>query len=115
MNTKAAELHRIISASVRDMLDAYRIQAQAGPVTDQALEQILFRASHGVLQSLAPYPREQRVALLPSVVRVLLAAFLEDVAVADSSPQKNEERTWIAVSKFAWLRRQLEGLGKGRS
>jgi len=27
-----------------------------------------------------PYPGGRRVALLPSVVRVLLAAFLEDVA-----------------------------------
>ena len=60
------------------MLDAYRIQAQAGPVTDKTLEEIIFRAAHGVLQSLAPYPCEQRVALLPSVVRILLATFLED-------------------------------------
>ena len=37
MSTEASELHRIISASVRDMLDAFRIQAQAGPVTDKAL------------------------------------------------------------------------------
>jgi hypothetical protein len=35
MSTEASELHRIISASVRDMLDAYRIQAQAGPVADR--------------------------------------------------------------------------------
>jgi hypothetical protein len=48
-------------------------------VTDKAIEEILFRAAHGVLQSLAPYPREQRVALLPNVVRVLLATFLEDI------------------------------------
>jgi hypothetical protein len=47
-STEAEALHRSISASVRDMLDAYRIQAQAGPVTDQALEEILFRTSHGV-------------------------------------------------------------------
>jgi hypothetical protein len=66
MSTEARELHRIIRASVRDMLDAYRIQAQAGPVSDQALEEIIFRA-----------------ALLPSVVRLLLASFLEDVAGAD--------------------------------
>jgi hypothetical protein len=46
-----------------------RIQAQAGPVTDKALEEIIFRAEQGVVQSLAPYPRAQRVALLPSVVR----------------------------------------------
>jgi hypothetical protein len=51
--------------------------ASTGPVTDKALEEIVFRASHGVFQSLAPYPREQRVALLPSVVRILLATFLE--------------------------------------
>jgi hypothetical protein len=38
--TEAEELHRIINASVRDMLDAFRIQASAGPVTDQALEEL---------------------------------------------------------------------------
>jgi hypothetical protein len=86
MSTEAEELHRIISAAVRDMLDAYRIQASAGPVTDKALEEILFRAEHGVLQSLAPYPRAKRVALLPSVVRMLLATFLEEVAGAAGSP-----------------------------
>jgi hypothetical protein len=62
------------------MLDAYRIQAKAGPVTDKALEEIVFRAEHGVVQSLAPYPRAQRVALLPSVVRMLLTTFLEELA-----------------------------------
>ena len=56
MRTEAQELHRMISASVRDMLDAYRIQAAAGPVTDKALEEITFRAAHGVEQSLAPTP-----------------------------------------------------------
>ena len=85
MSTEAEEIQRVISASVRDMLDAYRIQAQAGPVTDKALEEIIFRAAHGVVQSLAPYPAAQRVALLPSVVRVLLTTFLEEVAGADGS------------------------------
>ncbi len=46
-------------------------------MTDKALEEIIFRAAHGVLQSVAPYPREQRVALVPSVVRIMLATFLE--------------------------------------
>ena len=86
MSEEAKELHRIISASVRDMLDAYRIQASAGPVTDKTLEEILYRAAHGVLQSLAPYPGAQRVALLPSVVRLLLATFLQEVASLDGSP-----------------------------
>jgi len=62
MNTKAEELHRIISASLRDMLDSYRIQMAAGPVTDETLKEILFRA--------ARYPGQQQIALLPSVVRI---------------------------------------------
>lgn len=33
MSDEARELHRRISDSVRDMLSAYRIQAQGGPVT----------------------------------------------------------------------------------
>ena len=87
MSTEAADLHRILSASVRDMLDAYRIQALAGPVTDKALEEILFRAAHGVVQSLVPYPGPQRLALLPSVVRMLLATILENVAAARAPEQ----------------------------
>ena len=86
MSTEAEELHRIISASVRDMLDAYRIQAQAGPVTDKALEEMIFRAAHGVEQSLAPYPGPQRVAMLPSVVRMLLTTFLEELTRSDCAP-----------------------------
>ena len=85
MSDEARELHRIISATVRDMLSAYRIQAQAGPVSDQALEAILFRAAHPVVNILAPYPAEQRAALLPNVVRMMLAAFLEEVAGMDGS------------------------------
>jgi len=37
VSTEAQEFHRIISASVRDVLDAYRIQAQAGPVPAKAI------------------------------------------------------------------------------
>ena len=87
MTTEAEELHRIISTSVRDMLDAFRIQAQAGPVTDKALE-IVFRAEHGVVQSLAPYPGVQRVAMLPSVVRMLLTTFLKETAVDPREPKR---------------------------
>jgi hypothetical protein len=87
MSDEARELHRIISASVRDMLDAYRIQVSTGPVSDKALEEILFRATHPIVQSLAPYPVEQRAALLPSVVRLMLASFPEDVAGADGTKE----------------------------
>jgi len=83
MSDETRELHRIITASVRDMLDAYRIQAQAGPVSDQALEGIIFRAAHPVVDSLAPYPAAERAALLPSIVRLLLASVLEAVAGAE--------------------------------
>ena len=55
-------------------------------MTDKALEEILFPAAHGVVQSFAPYPAEQRIALLPSVVRMLLATFLEEVVGPDGSP-----------------------------
>ena len=62
------------------MLDAYRIQVEAGPVTEQALEQIVFRAAHSVVHNLSPYPAAQRAAMLPNIVRLMLAAFLEEVA-----------------------------------
>jgi len=61
MTEEARELHRIIGATVRDMVSVYRLQAQMGPVTVQALEEILLRAAHGVVQSLAPYSGEQRI------------------------------------------------------
>jgi hypothetical protein len=87
MSTEAEEIQRIVSASVRDM-DAFRIQALAGPVTHKALQEIIFRGAQGVLGSLRPYSREQRVALLPSVVRLQLTAFLEEVAgLGDGTPR----------------------------
>ena len=85
---EAEEIQRIVSTSVRDMQDVYRIKAQASPVTDKALEEIIFRAAHGILQSLAPYPGEQRVAMLPSVVRMLLRVFIEELARSDGSPRQ---------------------------
>lgn len=78
MSTKARELHEIIGASVRDMLGAYHIQAKAGPVRDQTLEEIIYRGAHPIVRKLAPHAAEERGALLPSMVRMLLAAFLEN-------------------------------------
>jgi hypothetical protein len=54
-------------------------------VTDKALEQIVFRTAHSVVHNLVPYPAEQRAAMLSNVVRIMLAAFLEAVAGADSA------------------------------
>ena len=56
------------------MLSAYRIQTQAGQVSEQALEAIIFRAAHPIVNILAPYPAEQRAALLPNVVRFMLVS-----------------------------------------
>ena len=41
MTDGARELHRVISASVRDMLIAYRIQAQVGRVSKQPAAKLL--------------------------------------------------------------------------
>jgi hypothetical protein len=82
MTDEAGALHRIIRASVHDMLDAYRLEAQAGPVSAQALERVIFRAATPIVDRLAPFSTARRGALLPSVVRLMLAAFLEDVAGA---------------------------------
>jgi hypothetical protein len=51
-------------------------------MTDKALEE-----TSSLRRSLAPYPGEQRVALLPSVVRMLLTTFLEELGRSDSSPR----------------------------
>jgi len=55
-------------------------------VTDKALEEIIFRAAHGFEQTLTPYPGPQRVAMLPSVGRMLLTTFLEELGRSGSSP-----------------------------
>jgi len=65
---------------VKDMLDAYRIQAQVGRMSEQALEAIFFRAAHPIVNSVATYSAEQRAALLPSIVRFMLASVLEEWA-----------------------------------
>jgi len=81
VSEEVKELHRIISASGRDMLSTYRIQAEPGPVSDQ--DAILFRAAHPAVNIRAPYSAEQRAALLPNVVRLMLAAFLEETAAKE--------------------------------
>ena len=88
MRTEANELHRIMSASVRDMLDAYRIQARL--VTDKALEEILFRAAYGVLQSLAPYPGAIELERVRPVD-------LGDAAHSPTADQHGTRRPWVRV------------------
>ena len=54
-------------------------------MSDHALEGLICRAAHPIVPSLGPYPAAERAALLASVVRLLLASVLEDVAGADGS------------------------------
>jgi hypothetical protein len=58
------------------MFDASRIQAQAGPVSDQALEGLIFRAAHAIVDRLAPYPAGKRAALANAGVVTLPRALL---------------------------------------
>ena len=47
---------------------ARRLPDSGGPGTDKALEEILFRAPHGAIQSLAPYPPTVQGQQTPEVV-----------------------------------------------
>jgi hypothetical protein len=57
-----------------------RLEAQAGPVDEAQLERLIFRAAAPIVQSVAPLTEAQRGELLPNIVRVMLAAFLEEQA-----------------------------------
>jgi hypothetical protein len=72
-----------IQAAVRDAMGALRTRAQAGPVTEQAIDDILFRGTHEIMQALGQEPRDTRFLLWPSAVRPMLATFLEDVVQQD--------------------------------
>ena len=79
-STDAREWHRIIRASVRECLETWVLQAQAGSVTVEALETILARATVPILRQVEERPPELVVALLPSLIRTMLAAFVEVMA-----------------------------------
>ena len=49
-------------------------------VDDAQLERLIFRAAAPIVQSMAPLTETQRGELLPNIVRVMLAAFLEEHA-----------------------------------
>ena len=70
----ARELHRVITASVRELLETAQLEAQAGPMAEAQLERLIFRAAA------APLTEPPRGELLPNIVRVMLAAFLEEQA-----------------------------------
>ena len=76
----ARELHRVITASVRELLETARLEAQTGPMDDDQVERLIFRAAAPIVHSVAGLTEAQRGELLPNIVRVMLAAFLEEHA-----------------------------------
>jgi hypothetical protein len=76
----ARELHRVITASVRELLETARLEAQAGAMDEAQIERRIFRAAAPIVQSVAPFSAAQRGQLLPNIVRVMLAAFLGEQA-----------------------------------
>jgi hypothetical protein len=76
----ARDLHRVITASVRELLETARLEAQAGPMDVAEIERLIFRAATPIVQSVASLTEAQRGELLPNIVRVMLAAFLEEQA-----------------------------------
>ena len=85
-SAEARDWHRIICASVRECLETWRLQASGGPVTVEALETILARATVPILSQVDDKSPELVLALLPSLVRTMLAAFVEVMAEQQSSP-----------------------------
>ena len=73
----ARELHRVITASVRELLETARLEVQAGRMDVADIERLIFRAAAPIVHSVAPLTEAQRGELLPNIVRVMLAAFLE--------------------------------------
>ena len=76
----ARELHRVITASARELLETSRLEARAGAMDAAQLERLVFRAAAPIVHSVAPLTEAQRGELLPNIVRVMLVAFLEEQA-----------------------------------
>jgi hypothetical protein len=76
----ARALHGVIRAAVHELLETARLEAQAGPVDAAQLERLIFRAATPIVHSVAPLTDAQRGELLPNIVHVMLAAFVEEQA-----------------------------------
>src|SRR5262249_52182816 len=87
MSEASETIARQVRNVVRETVSARRIQGTAGGGwTEKAIDEILFRGSHDIMRAVAPYPSPVVHALMPSVVRFMLQAFLEidatEVAIA---------------------------------
>src|SRR5215468_9574576 len=78
MREASETIARQVPNAVRETVSARRIQGSAGGGwTEKAIDEILFRGSHDIMRPLASYPSAAVHALMPSVVRFMLHAFLE--------------------------------------
>ena len=82
---------RTIRAAVREACETWRIQAQAGPVTEKRLEEIINRAAVPILAQLQDLPLELLAGLVPSLVRVMLAAAVEVMADERKADERRRE------------------------
>jgi len=80
---QAREVQRRARNAVREAVSARRIQSAHGPITEKAIDEILFRGSHDVMRALAPYPTAVAYALVPNVVRFMLHSFFEIDAMVE--------------------------------
>ncbi len=87
-SSEAREWHRIIRAPVRECLETWQLQAKAGPVTVEALETILARSTVPILRQMEDKQPELARVLFPSLVRTMLAAFVEVMAEQVASKVK---------------------------
>ena len=76
----------MIRESVCEACDTWRIQRQAGPVTSEALEAIVYRAAVPILTLLQNQAPEAMAELAARVVRIMLAAAVEVVAEHHGGP-----------------------------
>ncbi len=77
MSEMPVAIARRVQSAVRDAMSTFRAQARTGPVTKKVTDDILFRGAHEIIQALGQEPRDTRVLLWPSTVRLMLATFLE--------------------------------------
>jgi hypothetical protein len=78
------------TGEVPGLARVWRLQAEAEPVTVDALETILARSTVPILRQLEERPAELVLALLPSLDCTMLAAFVE--VMAEQRPSRH--RPW---------------------
>src|SRR5215470_8956682 len=97
MREASEAIARQVRNAVRETVSARRIQGSAGGGwTEKGIDQILFRGSHDIMRPLASYPSSVLHALLPSVVRFMLQAFLE-IDVTETVVASGEG--WLATAE----------------